>query len=80
MRLIHNTGADRVIDLMRPHLQRGSQLGLVSPSFSLFAFAELRDALAGLETVMVGREPGVGDCDFRGRERVGVSVLDVRFL
>jgi hypothetical protein len=45
MKLIHNTGADRVIDLMRPHLKHGNQLGCVTPSFSLFAFAELRDAL-----------------------------------
>lgn len=48
MKLIHNTGADRVIDLMRPHLKRGNQLGCVTPSFSLYAFAELRDALSGL--------------------------------
>jgi len=48
MRLIHNTGADRVIDLIRPHLKLGSQVGCVTPSFSLFAFSELRDALTQL--------------------------------
>ncbi|MDO8275087.1 MAG: SNF2-related protein, partial [Serpentinimonas sp.] len=49
MRLVQNSGADRVIDLVRPHLKPGSQLCCVTPSFSLFAFAELRDALTKLE-------------------------------
>ena len=31
MKLIHNTGTDRVIDLIRQHLKRGSQLGCVTP-------------------------------------------------
>ena len=66
MKLIHNSGADRVIDLMRPHLQRGSQLGLVSPSFSLFAFAELRDALAGLEKVQLILPPDDEGLGFLG--------------
>ena len=58
MKLIHNTGADRVIDLMRPHLKHGNQLGCVTPSFSLFAFAELRDALTALERVQLVLPPG----------------------
>ena len=51
MRLVNNLGTDRVIDLMRPHLNRGSQLSCVSPSLSLFAFAELREALMQLGVV-----------------------------
>ena len=41
MKIITNTGTDRVIDLIRSHLMRGNQLDVVTPSFSLFAFAEM---------------------------------------
>ena len=82
MKLIHNTGADRVIDLMRPHLKRGSQLGLVSPSFSLFAFAELRDALAGLEKVQLILPPDDEGLEFLGGEgdRAARNGLQARWL
>jgi hypothetical protein len=82
MKLIHNTGADRVIDLMRPHLKRGSQLGLVSPSFSLFAFAELRDALAGLEKVQLILPPDDEGLEFLGGEgdRAARNRLQARWL
>lgn len=53
MKLIHNTGADRVIDLIRPHLRRGNQVGCVTPSFSLYAFAEMREALSVLDRVQL---------------------------
>lgn len=53
MKLIHNTGTDRVIDLIRQHLKRGSQLGCVTPTFSLFAFAELIESLSTLEKVQL---------------------------
>ena len=82
MKLIHNTGADRVIDLMRPHLKHGSQLGLVSPSFSLFAFAELRDALAGLEKVQLILPPDDEGLEFLGGEgdRATRNRLQARWL
>ena len=41
MKLVRNTGTERVIDLVRPWLQPGNQLDLVTPSLSLFAFAEI---------------------------------------
>jgi hypothetical protein len=46
MKLIKNTGADRVIDELRRCLDDTASLDLASPAFSLFAFAEIRDALA----------------------------------
>ena len=49
MRLLKNVGADRVIDLLEPALQPGGQLDVVTPEFSLFAFAALQSRLAGLE-------------------------------
>lgn len=51
MKIVANTGTDRVIDLIRPHLKGGSQLDVVTPNFSLFAFAEIVEALSGLGKV-----------------------------
>ena len=48
MKLIQNAGLERVIDLIGPHLQAGHQLGCVTPTFSLFAFAAVRQALGAL--------------------------------
>lgn len=53
MRLIKNSGGDRVIDELREFLRPKSTFDLASPTFSLFAFAELRDFLAGVENVRV---------------------------
>jgi hypothetical protein len=53
MKLIQNTGTQRVIDLMRPHLKHGNRLDCVTPSFSLYAFAEIREALSALERVQL---------------------------
>ncbi len=49
MKLIKNTGSDRVIDELRQILAPKSSLDLASPAFSLFAFAELRDLLEKLD-------------------------------
>ena len=82
MKLIHNTGVDRVIDLMRPHLKQGNQLGCLTPSFSLFAFAELRDALTALERVQLVLPPGDAELGFLGVEgdRAARNRLQVRWL
>jgi hypothetical protein len=53
MKLIKNTGSDRVIDELRQTLAPSSSLALASPAFSLFAFAELRDLLEKLDTCRV---------------------------
>jgi hypothetical protein len=50
MKLIKNTGNDRVIDELRQTLAPQSSLALASPAFSLFAFAELREVLEKLDT------------------------------
>jgi len=49
MRLVRNTGNDRVVDLIRPSLGAGRQLDVVTPSLSLFAFAELMPQLVAVE-------------------------------
>jgi SNF2 family DNA or RNA helicase len=53
MKLIKNTGSDRVIDELRRTLATPSCLDLASPAFSLFAFAELRDLLEKLDACRV---------------------------
>lgn len=68
MKLIHNSGADRVIDLIRPHLKAGYMLGCVTPSFSLFAFSELRGALAKLERTQLILPHVDGELNLLGSE------------
>lgn len=45
MRLVQNTGTDRVIDLIRSIIGPERRLDMVTPSFSIFAFAELMNEL-----------------------------------
>jgi hypothetical protein len=49
MKIVRNSGTDRVIDVIRPWLDRGCELDIVTPSLSLFAFAEVRRELRSLE-------------------------------
>ena len=53
MRIIKNTGSDRVVGELRKSLAPPSSLDLASPVFSLFAFAELRDLLERLDACRV---------------------------
>jgi SNF2 family DNA or RNA helicase len=49
LKIIGNTGAERVIDLVRPQMQPGHRLDAVTPALSLFAFAELMKEAARLD-------------------------------
>ena len=49
MKIIRNSGAERVIDLIRPRMQPGCRLDAVSPALSLFAFAALMNEAARLD-------------------------------
>lgn len=53
MRLIKNTGNDRVVDELRTCLVPRSSIDIASPSFSLFAFAEVRTLLEKLDQCRV---------------------------
>lgn len=53
MKLIKNTGSDRVIDELRQSLKPASSLDVASPAFSLFAFAELAQLLEKLESCRI---------------------------
>ena len=77
MRLLRNSGTDRGIDRLREWLTPGTSVNLISPSFSLWAFAELRDALDRVERcrLLLGELDSIapallgGDADiiFRGQ-------------
>lgn len=41
MRLMRNAGTDRAIDVLRASMGRGHQLDALTPTLSLYAFAEL---------------------------------------
>jgi len=49
MKLIRNTGSERVIDELRKCLAGQSALDVASPAFSLFAFGEVRELLSKLD-------------------------------
>jgi len=53
MKLIKNTGKDRVIDELRQALTPPAALDIASSQFSLFAFAELRELLSRLDSCRV---------------------------
>lgn len=48
MRLVKNSGNDRVVDELRQCLTPQATLDIASPAFSLFAFGELCEALTGI--------------------------------
>ena len=77
MRLLRNSGTDRAVDLLRGWLTPEARVDLVSSSFSLWAFAELKDTLERVDRcrLLLG-EPnsiatsllgGDGDITFRGQ-------------
>ena len=49
MKLIQNSGADRVIDKLRPQLAAARQFDVVTSALSIFAYAELMQELSTLE-------------------------------
>ncbi|MBV6306300.1 DEAD/DEAH box helicase family protein [Candidimonas humi] len=82
MKLIQNTGTQRVIDLMRPHLKHGNRLDCVTPSFSLYAFAEVREALSALDRVQLIVPPDNEALELLGTEgdRAARNRLQARWL
>lgn len=82
MKLIQNTGTQRVIDLMRPHLTHGNRLDSVTPSFSLYAFAEIREALSVLDRVQLIVPPDNEALELLGTEgdRAARNRLQSRWL
>ena len=61
MKLIKNSGTNRVIDELRRHATQGGSLDIATPAFSLFAFAELEQLLGSLRSCRLVL-PNVSEC------------------
>ena len=63
MQLLRNSGNERVIDRLQSWLQPGSAVDLMSPAFSLYAFAETHERLtkAGQCRVLLGAEAAIAE-------------------
>ncbi len=53
MKIVRNSGSERVIDLIRPGLKVGTQLDLITGALSLFAFAELLEDAFKLSKIRI---------------------------
>jgi superfamily II DNA or RNA helicase len=51
MKLLTNSGSERVVDTLREKLTTTTSLSIATPDFSLFAFGELRKPLGQLQSV-----------------------------
>ncbi len=82
MKIIRNTGTERVIDLIRPWLKPGNQLDIVTPSFSLFAFAEILEEVSKLAKARLLLPPDGAELAFLGTEadRAARNRLQTRWL
>ncbi len=82
MKLVRNTGTDRVIDLLRSGLTAGRQLDIVTPVFSLFAFAEMRREVEELVQSRLLLPPASAELEFLGSEsdRAARNRLQMRWL
>lgn len=82
MRLVRNTGNDRVIDLVRPLLSAGQEVGVVSAALSTFAFAELRKALQTISRCQLVLPPEGADLQLLGSaaDRPARNRLQARWL
>jgi len=82
MKLVGNTGRDRVVELLRQPLGAEASLDLVTPSLSLFAFSELFGELARIANcrLVIPSEPA--DLAFLGssRDRPARNQLQSRWL
>jgi len=68
LKVIQNTGTDRVVDLLREWLKESKQLDLITPSLSLFAFEAVQDELARLTGVRLLIPPPGTDLGLLGSD------------
>ena len=82
MKLVRNTGTDRVIDLLRPELTAGRQLDVVTPTFSLFAFSEMLQEMAALARCRLLLPPASAELSVLGSDadRAARNRLQTRWL
>ena len=82
MRIVLNTGTDRVVDIVRPWLGTGNRVDLVSSTLSLFAFGELAGNLARTAGARLVLPPDETDLDLLGSvaDRAARNRLQGRWL
>ena len=86
MKILSNTGTERVFDLVRPQMQAGHGLDAVTPALSLFAYAELMADVARLDKVRLllpdeGKDLAIlgSDADRAARNQLRTRWLAKRF-
>ena len=82
MKIVRNIGTERVIDLMRPCLKPGHQLDMVTPTLSLFAFAQVVEEVSGLAKVQLLLPHDGAELGFlgSGEDRAARNQLQGRWL
>ena len=82
MRIVSNTGTDRVVDIVRPRLGVDNRVDLASRTLSLFAFGELAGNLARMAGARLVLPPDEADLDFLGSvaDRAARNRLRARWL
>lgn len=82
MRVLSNTGRDRVVDSIRPQLERGASLDVATSDLTLFAFAALKEELAKVEGArLIVPEQGLAGGLLGGvHDRAERNVLRSRWL
>ena len=82
MRIIANTGTDRVVDLIQPWLRPDHQMDLASEAFSLHAFGELAEKLLRMAKVRLVLPPNEAELSLFGSDadRAARNRLQGRWL
>ncbi len=82
MRIISNTGTDRVVDLIQPWLRSGHRIDLASEALSLHAFGELAEKLSRIANARLVLPPNDADLSFFGSDadRAARNRLQGRWL
>ena len=82
MRIVSNTGSDRVVDLIQPWLRPGHQMDLASEALSLHAFGELVESLSRMANVRLVLPPNDEELGLLGSDadRAARNRLQGRWL
>ncbi len=82
MRIVSNTGTDRVVDLVGPLLRSGHQIDLASNVFSLYAFGELAKNLSSVAKARLILPPDLTELNLFGNDadRPARSRLQSRWI
>ena len=82
MRIVRNTGLDRVVDVVRPWFGAGNRVDLVSRTLSLFAFGQISGDLSQMAAARIVLPSNEADLEFLGSigDRAARNRLQARWL